>query len=98
MNLPMKRIIRATYRLKTNKYKNISTSTNNENIIDFRSDTVTQPTSEMRNAMANAVVGDDVFGDDPTVKLLENRSAALLGKEAAIFTPSGAATSYIAPV
>jgi threonine aldolase len=96
MNLPMKRISRATHRLKTNKCKTISTTTNNENIIDFRSDTVTKPTNEMRNAMANAVVGDDVFGDDPTVKLLEERSAALLGKEAAIFTPSGVMANQIA--
>ena len=49
--------------------------------IDLRSDTVTQPTPAMRKAMANAVVGDDVLGDDPTVAELEHRMAELLGKE-----------------
>jgi threonine aldolase len=58
-------------------------------IADFRSDTVTQPTDAMREAMARAVVGDDVFGDDPTVHELETRAAALYGKEAAVFMPSG---------
>jgi threonine aldolase len=57
--------------------------------IDLRSDTVTQPTPAMRRAMAEAVVGDDVFGDDPTVNELERRAAALLGKEAALFVASG---------
>ena len=57
--------------------------------IDLRSDTVTHPTHAMRAAMANAPVGDDVFGDDPTVVALEQRAAHLLGKEAALFVPSG---------
>jgi threonine aldolase len=57
--------------------------------IDLRSDTVTRPTPGMRKAMAEAEVGDDVFGDDPTVKRLEARTAELLGKEAAVFVPSG---------
>ncbi|HAS73878.1 MAG TPA: threonine aldolase [Clostridiales bacterium UBA8960] len=57
--------------------------------LDFRSDTVTLPTDNMRKAMYGAVVGDDVYGDDPTVKLLEEKSAAILGKEAALFVPSG---------
>lgn len=57
--------------------------------IDLRSDTVTHPTSAMREAMAAARVGDDVFGDDPTVRALEQRAAELLGKEAALFVPSG---------
>lgn len=57
--------------------------------IDLRSDTVTCPTDEMRRAMAEAQVGDDVFGDDPTVARLEETAAALLGKEAALFFPSG---------
>jgi threonine aldolase len=57
--------------------------------IDLRSDTVTQPTAAMRAAMAAAELGDDVFGDDPTVNLLQERIAALLGKEAALFVPSG---------
>ncbi len=56
---------------------------------DFRSDTVTRPTKEMREAMANAKVGDDVLGDDPTVKKLERMAARTFGKEAAIFVPSG---------
>lgn len=57
--------------------------------IDLRSDTVTRPTAAMRQAMANAVVGDDVLGDDPTVIALQDKVAALLGKEAACFVPSG---------
>lgn len=57
--------------------------------VDLRSDTVTQPSPEMRRAMAEAEVGDDVFGDDPTVNKLQERVAALLGKEAAIYLPSG---------
>src|SRR5947209_2390233 len=58
-------------------------------MIDLRSDTVTKPTPEMRRAMAEAEVGDDVFGDDPTIKELERATAELLGKEAAVFVPSG---------
>jgi len=57
--------------------------------IDLRSDTVTHPTTEMRRAMAEAELGDDVFGDDPTVKALEERAAELTGKEAALFVASG---------
>ena len=57
--------------------------------IDLRSDTVTQPTQEMREAMYNAEVGDDVYGDDPTVLELEQYSSNLLGKEASLFVPSG---------
>ncbi len=57
--------------------------------IDLRSDTVTMPTDEMRQAMANAEVGDDVYGDDPTINKLEKLAAEKVGKEAAIFVPSG---------
>ncbi|HEY4633158.1 MAG TPA: GntG family PLP-dependent aldolase, partial [Candidatus Limnocylindrales bacterium] len=57
--------------------------------IDLRSDTVSRPTDAMRQAMAAAEVGDDVFGDDPTVNALEERSADLLGKEAGLFVASG---------
>ena len=58
-------------------------------VIDLRSDTVTQPTPAMREAMANAEVGDDVFGEDPTVRRLEAMAAELMGKEAAVFVASG---------
>ena len=58
-------------------------------IIDLRSDTVTKPTAAMRRAMADADVGDDVWGEDPTVNALEERAAALLGKEAGLFVTSG---------
>ncbi|WP_138429226.1 threonine aldolase family protein [Fodinibius saliphilus] len=58
-------------------------------MIDLRSDTVTKPTSEMRKAMAEAEVGDDVFGEDPTVNRLEQKVASLFGFEAALFVPSG---------
>ncbi len=57
--------------------------------IDLRSDTVTRPTPAMRQAMADAVVGDDVYGEDPTIRRLEEMVAARLGKEAAVFVPSG---------
>ncbi|MFN0102183.1 MAG: threonine aldolase family protein [Bryobacteraceae bacterium] len=57
--------------------------------IDLRSDTVTKPTAAMRRAMAEAEVGDDVYGEDPTVNLLEERAAAACGKEAALFVPTG---------
>ena len=64
--------------------------------IDLRSDTVTHPTPEMRRAMAEAEVGDDVFEDDPTVAALEERAAALLGKEAGLFVASGTMGNLVA--
>ncbi len=64
--------------------------------IDLRSDTVTRPTAGMRAAMAAAEVGDDVFGDDPTVNKLEQRTADLLGKEAALYVPSGTMSNQLA--
>ena len=63
---------------------------------DFRSDTVTRPTPEMRRAMAEAVVGDDVFGEDPTVAALEAEAARLFGREAALFVPTGCQGNQIA--
>lgn len=63
--------------------------------VDFRSDTVTKPTPEMREAMAGAEVGDDVYGEDPNVTALETEVAALLGKEAALFVPSGSMSNQI---
>lgn len=65
-------------------------------MIDLRSDTVTHPTPAMRQAMAEAPVGDDVFGDDPTVNALEKRVADLLDKEAAVYMPSGSMTNQVA--
>ena len=65
-------------------------------VIDLRSDTVTKPTPPMREAMARAEVGDDVFGDDPTVNELEGQTAELLGKEAALFVPSGTMANQVA--
>ena len=62
---------------------------------DFRSDTVTRPTKSMREAMVNAEVGDDVFGDDPSVNALERHAAELLGFEAAVFAPSGTQTNLM---
>ena len=67
-----------------------------EKTIDLRSDTVTKPTPDMRRAMAAAEVGDDVLGDDPTVKELELKTAELLGKDAAIFVPSGTMANQLA--
>jgi threonine aldolase len=65
-------------------------------MIDLRSDTVTKPTPEMRAAMAAAEVGDDVYGEDPTVNLLERRAAEVFGREAALFVPTGTMGNQIA--
>ena len=64
--------------------------------VDLRSDTVTKPTPEMRRAMAEAEVGDDVYGEDPTLNRLEQRAAEIFGREAAIFVPSGSMGNLIA--
>src|SRR5215207_5389440 len=64
--------------------------------VDLRSDTVTRPTPEMRRAMADAEVGDDGFGDDPTVNRLQAAFAERVGKEAALFVPSGTMANQIA--
>ncbi|MDE2474229.1 MAG: PLP-dependent transferase [Alphaproteobacteria bacterium] len=66
------------------------------NFIDLRSDTVTRPSDGMRRAMAAAEVGDDQYGEDPTVNLLQERVAAMLGKQAALFLPSGTMANQIA--
>src|SRR5919107_2183172 len=65
-------------------------------MIDFRSDTVTKPTPSMRRAMAEAEVGDDVYGEDPTVNRLQERAAEIFDKEAAIFVPTGSMGNQIA--
>ena len=65
-------------------------------VIDLRSDTVTRPTPAMREAMAHAEVGDDVYGEDPAVNRLQERVAALLGKAAALYVPSGSMANQIA--
>lgn len=65
-------------------------------MIDLRSDTVTKPTAEMRRAMAEAEVGDDVYGEDPTVNLLQEKAAEVFGKEAALFVPTGSMGNQIA--
>ena len=64
-------------------------------VLDFRSDTVTKPTPAMRRAMAAADVGDDVFGEDPTVNRLQERIAEMLGKEAAVYVPSGSMSNQV---
>jgi threonine aldolase len=64
-------------------------------LLDFRSDTVTKPTKAMRRAMAEADVGDDVFGEDPTINRLQERVAEMLGKEAAVYVPSGSMSNQI---
>ena len=65
-------------------------------VVDLRSDTVTQPTPAMRAAMMAAPLGDDVFGDDPTVNALQDKLAALLGFEAALFMPTGTQSNLCA--
>jgi threonine aldolase len=66
------------------------------NVVDLRSDTVTRPTPEMRRAMAEAEVGDDVYAEDPTVNLLQREAAELFGKDAALFVPTGCMGNLIA--
>jgi threonine aldolase len=65
-------------------------------VIDLRSDTLTRPTDAMRRAMANAEVGDDVYGEDPTVAVLQQRVAEMFGHEAALFTPTGSMANVLA--
>jgi threonine aldolase len=67
-----------------------------DGMADFRSDTVTRPTPAMRRAMAEAEVGDDVYGEDPTVNALEREAADAVGKEAAVFTPTGSMANQLA--
>ena len=66
------------------------------NVIDLRSDTITQPTDEMRHAMAEAEVGDDVFREDPSINRLQERAAELMGKEAGLLTASGTMGNLVA--
>jgi threonine aldolase len=68
----------------------------NNSMIDLRSDTVTHPTDNMRKAMASAEVGDDVYGEDPTINRLEERAAELMGREAAVYVPTGTMGNQIA--
>src|SRR5580693_1607228 len=65
-------------------------------VIDLRSDTFTKPSPEMRRAMFEAEVGDDVYGEDPTINCLETRAAEIFGREAALFVPSGTMGNQIA--
>src|ERR1700689_1173559 len=67
-----------------------------EDVVDLRSDTVTRPTPAMRAAMASADVGDDVYGEDPTINRLEARAAEIFAREAAIFVPTGTMGNQIA--
>ena len=67
-----------------------------DGIIDLRSDTLTVPSPEMREAMANAPVGDDVYGEDASVNLLQEMAAAITGKEAALYVPSGTMSNLLA--
>ena len=77
-------------------YESISKVSDSNRLLDLRSDTVTRPSAGMREAMANADVGDDVYGDDPTVRELEERVADLLGKEQGLFVTSGTQSNLIA--
>ncbi len=66
------------------------------NLVDLRSDTVTKPTPEMRRVMAEAPVGDDVFGEDPSINALQEKAAAVLEFEDALFVPSGTMANQLA--
>jgi len=74
----------------------VSTGHPSDGIVDLRSDTVTRPTPEMRRAMADAVVGDDAYREDPTVRRLESLAAGLLGMEAGLYVPSGTMANQLA--
>jgi threonine aldolase len=87
----LRRVMATEPLVTTSTEKDLSLQT-----IDLRSDTVTRPTPEMRAAMASAEVGDDVYGEDPTVNLLEARTAEVFGREAAIFVPTGTMGNQIA--
>jgi threonine aldolase len=76
--------------------KNLLINSLTNKMIDLRSDTVTKPTPAMRRAMAEAEVGDDVYGEDPTVNLLQQKAAEMFGKEAALFVPTGSMGNQIA--
>lgn len=77
-------------------WRSCSSKMSSPKVVDMRSDTVTTPTVAMRAAMADATVGDDVYGDDPTVLSLQNKMAALLGKEAGLFFPTGTMSNLAA--
>jgi threonine aldolase len=77
-------------------YASMPKVANSNRLIDLRSDTVTRPSAGMREAMANAEVGDDVYGDDPTVNTLEERAAEMMGKEAGLFVSSGTQSNLVA--
>ncbi|PSN45213.1 putative low-specificity L-threonine aldolase 2 [Blattella germanica] len=77
-------------------YKKKMAAKNNMRIVDLRSDTVSKPTAEMRKAMFEADLGDDVYGEDPTVTKLEEKAAAMLGKESGLFVPSGTMGNLLA--
>lgn len=81
----------------TNGYSNGNANGDGEiHVVDLRSDTISKPTQAMRDAMAIAPVGDDVYGEDPSVNLLIKKSCELLGKEDGILVPSGTMANLIA--
>ncbi len=84
------------YESTTQELKDLQASGGASAIVDLRSDTVTKPTAAMRRAMSEAEVGDDVYGEDPTVNQLQARAAEMFGREAALFVPSGAMGNLIA--
>ena len=81
---------------KTDVVMELSRGRRPDDVVDLRSDTVTRPNAEMRRAMAEAEVGDDVYGEDPTVNRLETRAAEIFAKEAALFVPTGCMGNLIA--
>eukprot|EP00729_Bicosta_minor_P023480 gene23480-20587_t len=83
-------------RLSTSRTVPMATATSTADIIDLRSDTITRPSDALRAVMATAPVGDDVYGEDPTVAALESTLCAATGKEAAVFVPSGTMGNLIA--
>src|SRR5580704_17830495 len=85
-----------TSKLTRDKIARMSNKAGSEDVVDLRSDTVTRPTPAMRRAMAEAEVGDDVYGEDPTVNRLQARAAEIFEREAALFVPSGSMGNLLA--
>ena len=85
-----------THRYTENIMSELAAGSSSHHAIDFRSDTLTRPSAGMREAMATAIVGDDVFGEDPTVNALQQRAAEQMGMEAGLFVPSGTMANQIA--
>lgn len=89
-------VVKEVKKVKAKKSKAIAKSSSRSEVIDMRSDTVTRPSDAMKKAMTVCAIGDDVYGDDPTVNYMEETMAQFFNKEAAIYMPSGTQSNVIA--